>query len=271
MLQAHRSVRTHPLITRDTWSLCCVLSLTAYQIFVILNLTRLLIMTGYSNTHIFLNQAVFFHISLKLDIDHAWGQIRPAPCQLGWLDKQTGSVSKLPTAKGFWEHGLHSLAWWSGFMSNVSVTHTHANSSLTPEGSCKTPRAVKAKQRWCKSFLLIKEMTLHDRVKRLYMFSTRGWHISCPRVFKKMWESVFNVCVHAWVWASFTSPSFTATQLRQHSPLNTPSHVRVCVKESKKWSVPVLKQRTKGEGGGLRRNLRKKKEAKRLRTGRRTR
>lgn len=156
MLQAHRLVRTHPLITRDTWSLCCVLSLTVYQIFVILNLTRLLIMTGYSNTHIFWTKHSFFHISLKLDIDHAWGQICPAPCQLGWLDKQTGSVSKLPTAKGFWEHSLHLLAWWSGFMSNVSVIHTqrHANSSLTPEGSCKTPRAVKAKQRWCKTFLL---------------------------------------------------------------------------------------------------------------------
>lgn len=93
--------------------------------------------------HFFEPSTVFFHISLKLDIDHAWGQICPAPCQLGWLDKQTGSVSKLPTAKGFWEQSLHSLAWWSGFMSNVSVIHTqrHANSSLTPEGSCKTPRA----------------------------------------------------------------------------------------------------------------------------------
>lgn len=60
MLQAHRLVRTHPLITRDTWSLCCVLSLMVYQIFVMLNLTRLLIMTGYSNTHIFWTKHSFF-------------------------------------------------------------------------------------------------------------------------------------------------------------------------------------------------------------------
>lgn len=51
------------------------------------------------------------------------------PCQLGWLDKQTTRVSKLPTAKGFWEHSLHLLARWSGFMSN-GYCHTHTQTHM---------------------------------------------------------------------------------------------------------------------------------------------
>lgn len=56
------------------------------------------------------------------------------------------------------------------------------------------------------------------------------------------------MCVHhAFIWASRTSPSLTATQLRQHSPPSAPSHVKVCVRDAEKWSVCMFQLWTKAE------------------------
>lgn len=85
-------------------------------------------------------------------------------------------------------------------------------------------------------------MTLHDWGHRvMYVFYQRltrklsSYYLKCEK-------SRLCVCVRA----SCTSPSLTATQLRQHSPPNTPSHVRVCVRDAEKWSVSMLERWTKG-------------------------
>lgn len=113
-LQAHRLVRTHPLITRDTWSLCCVSSLTVYQIFVILNLTRLLIMTGYSNTHIFWTKHSFFPYLPEVGYRSRLRTDLSSPLS-AWLTWQTNrQCVKTPNCKGLLrtEFTLASLVVW---------------------------------------------------------------------------------------------------------------------------------------------------------------
>lgn len=55
------------------------------------------------------------------------------------------------------------------------------------------------------------------------------------------------VCMHAFIWASWTSPSLTATQLHQHSPFNAPSHISVCVRDAEKWSPRTFQLWTNAE------------------------
>lgn len=55
------------------------------------------------------------------------------------------------------------------------------------------------------------------------------------------------VCMHAFIWASCTSPSLTATQLHQHSPFNAPSHISVCVRDAEKWSPRTFQLWTNAE------------------------
>jgi len=119
--------------------------------------------------------------------------------------------------------------------------------NLTPEDSCKTPRAVKAKKGWRNTSLslcLSRGWPYMTGATRLYMFSTRGWHKSVKMC---VWWSpgcVRDAC--ACVWASFTSPSFTATQLHQHSPRKTHSWQRLCQRSKEMECVYVRAPDKKG-------------------------
>lgn len=83
------------------------------------------------------------------------------------------------------------------------------------------------------------------------MFSTRDWHKSRPQTFPSVCvcACVKWMCVrmHAFIWASCTSPSLTATQLHQHSPFNAPSHISVCVRDAEKWSPRTFQLWTNAE------------------------
>lgn len=55
------------------------------------------------------------------------------------------------------------------------------------------------------------------------------------------------VCMHAFILASCTSPSLTATQLHQHSPFNAPTPISVYVRDAEKCSTRTFQLWTNAE------------------------
>lgn len=178
---------------------------------------------------------------------HAWEQIRRTsaslPSPLARPTWQTNSPCvKTPNCEGLLreQFTLANPVVWLYEQWLVSYTHAdmHAHTNLTPEESCKTPRAVKVKRGWRNTSLfslcLSKRWPYMTRAIRLCMFPTRGWHISCLKVLKTC-LCLLRMCA-AWMYRSILHLSLF------HRNAAAWTHPATHVLTSEKWSASVLEQ-----------------------------